>query len=331
MIAVSRDLGWMMLILLLPMSFVSLPNYSPENQFVWESDSDPASFDPHTDLSSYDARILYNIYETLYTYPWNKNEAEPLLPLLAAEPPSITADGRNYTVRLRQEIKFHDNTPFNASCVKWNIERAMKIFHLNGSISLLAEALRDGWQMQEAAAINGTSSDTFKAAFDNWVENSSSIEAINTYEVRFILEDAYTPFIHLLAHPLLSMMSPTYVLSNSNDDRGPMGSHWGVEYGEVHTYMETYTCGTGPYMLTEWRQNEFIRLDLFEDYWRSFAAEPFITPPAYAGSIEKIWYKTNSDKTGRLVNLRTGLADVVDWPTANALEVWDNVTLSSKA
>jgi peptide/nickel transport system substrate-binding protein len=69
---------------------------------------------------------------------------------------------------------------------------------------------------------------------------------------------------------------------------------------------------------------------LFEDYWRADATEAGIEPPDYAGQFKEVWYKTNEDTTGRLLNLKTGLADSVYWPTTNSDEIWDNVTLGSK-
>ena len=73
--------------------------------------------------------ISYNVYETLYTYPWDSYDNDPDIPLLATSAPLISSDGLNYTITLREGITFQDGTPFNASCVRWNIERAMKIFY----------------------------------------------------------------------------------------------------------------------------------------------------------------------------------------------------------
>ncbi|MGY5858196.1 MAG: ABC transporter substrate-binding protein, partial [Candidatus Thorarchaeota archaeon] len=79
------------------------------------------------------------------------------------------------------------------------------------------------------------------------------------------------------------------------------------------------TCGTGPYMLTDWVPDQFIELDLYTDYWRTSSSPN-------AGEIEKVFIKTNEDVNGRSLNLRTGTADVVYWPTTNALDIWSNVT-----
>nr|KXH70691.1 MAG: hypothetical protein AM324_09745 [Candidatus Thorarchaeota archaeon SMTZ1-83] len=310
--------------------FLSQPSRVPTEQFIVETIGNPDSMDPHVDYSSFGADMLFNVYETLYTYPWGTNNTEPSVPLLAATAPVTSSDGLQYNITLRQGILFHDGTPFNASCVKWNIERLAKMFNTEGPARIIIEPLRGGRTLMAEAYVNGTSSAEFQSAFDDWQANSSAIIVLDAYTVQFNLERPFAPFIPALTHPVGSIMSPTYVLRSPANDTGPMDSHWGVHHGQIGTWMDTHTCGTGPYMLEEWRPYEFIHLVLFEDYWRADSTEHAIEPPDYAGSMTDAWYKINEDKIGRLLNLRTGLADSVYWPTTNADEIWDNDTQSSK-
>ncbi|MHA2601029.1 MAG: ABC transporter substrate-binding protein [Candidatus Thorarchaeota archaeon SMTZ1-83] len=302
----------------------------PANMFVVEKYGNPDSMDPHVNYESFGSGLHFNIYETLYTYPWGSNNTEPSVPLLASGPPSISADGTQYNISLRSNVIFHDGTPFNASCVKWNIERAVKMFDTHGPVWMIVEPLKGGELVEAEAYVNGTSSQEFIAAFDDWQADSGAIVVLDTYTIQFNLDYPFAPFIAATTYEVGAQMSPSYVLSNPNNDTGPMDSHWGVDYGEVHTWMETHTCGTGPYTLDEWRPNEFIMMAIFDDYWRADATEAAIEPPSYAGSITEVWYKTNEDTTGRLLNLRSGFADSVYWPHQNAYEIWDNVTGGSK-
>jgi len=63
------------------------------------------------------APIIAHIFDTLL---WLNSDAK-LEPLLATDW-SASADAKTYTFNLRQDVKFHDGTPFNAQAVIANIE-----------------------------------------------------------------------------------------------------------------------------------------------------------------------------------------------------------------
>ncbi|MHA2302454.1 MAG: ABC transporter substrate-binding protein, partial [Candidatus Thorarchaeota archaeon] len=205
------------------------PPIPPSDTLIMDVLADPESLDPHASIQITDTSALYNIYETLYAYPIGSNLTEPI-PLLAYGLPEISLDGTSYTINLRNNVIFHDATPFNATCVKWNIERLLKIFHINGSAHLFADVLRGGAPLKEAATLYGTASDAFRTAFADWIANSNSIEIVDTYQIRFFLERAYSPFVHLLTMSGSAMISPTYVLNSSVNDGVPAGSDWSEHY-----------------------------------------------------------------------------------------------------
>ena len=97
---------------------LSQPRITPAGELILEVAGDPDCMDPHVNYSGGTSALHFNIYETLYTYPWGSNSTEPTVPLLASAAPVISADGKQYNITLRQGITFHDGTPFNASCVK---------------------------------------------------------------------------------------------------------------------------------------------------------------------------------------------------------------------
>jgi peptide/nickel transport system substrate-binding protein len=246
-----------------------------------------------------------------------------LVPLLAAGQPSISADGKNYTIELRQGISFHDDTPFNASCVKWNVERAMKIFVEWSAIGHLADVLQGGAQVKEAALSNGTESSIFRITFDDWVANSGAIEVLDVYTIRFVLEEAFSPFVTMLATGAAFVMSPTYAILHAASQALATWEAYGVDYGDYENYMDTHTCGTGPYMLFEGVPDQYIELTFFDNYWRATETASEISPPSYAGSIRRVFIRTNDDAIGRKLNLRTGTVDGVYWPYIDLSEIWD--------
>jgi peptide/nickel transport system substrate-binding protein len=81
-------------------------------------DMDPGkAYDFHT------WEIFYNIYEGLMKYKLGSTELEPGL----AESFAISADGKEYTFKLRKGLKFADGTAFDANAVKWSIDRVIAL------------------------------------------------------------------------------------------------------------------------------------------------------------------------------------------------------------
>ncbi|MHB8740710.1 MAG: ABC transporter substrate-binding protein, partial [Coriobacteriia bacterium] len=89
--------------------------------FTFAQGADPRGLDPARidDLES--AKPIGNIYEGLTRYAADSTEIEPCL----AESWKISDDGLTYTFTLREGVKFHDGTDFNAEAVKFNIDRQL--------------------------------------------------------------------------------------------------------------------------------------------------------------------------------------------------------------
>ena len=296
---------------------------SSDSTFIWETIGNPDYLDPHIDYESFGNWISYNVYETLYTYPWDSSDSTPSVPLLAAGAPTVTLDGLVYTIPLRQGITFHDGTPFNASCVKWNIERAMKIFYPDGPVWMIAEPLKGGIVVEDAAYNYGPESSQFKTIFDNWVATSGAIVVLNEYTIQFTLEEPCPYFIAAMSYEVGAIMSPSFAIAHASSSSWAYWAAYGVDYGEYDGYMSEHTCGTGPYMVTQWAPDQYIRLDRYSNYWR--------TSTSYnAGSLDTVYIKTNEDVNGRILNLKAGAADACYWPTTNAYDIWNSDTHVSK-
>jgi peptide/nickel transport system substrate-binding protein len=120
-------------------------------------DMDPANaYDFHT------WEIFYNIYQGLLRYPPGKTNLVPGL----AESYDISADGKEYTFKLRQGLKFTDGTPFDANAVKWSIDR---VIALKGDPSWLVTDFVD------------------------------HVDVVGTYAVKFVLKNPVAYFPSLVA------------------------------------------------------------------------------------------------------------------------------------
>lgn len=82
--------------------------------------ADPPSMDPNTSTSLYDRQVYASLYDKLFDI----DSEGKIVPMLA-ESYEVTPDGKTYTLKLKQGVKFHDGTEFDAEAVKFNFERNM--------------------------------------------------------------------------------------------------------------------------------------------------------------------------------------------------------------
>ncbi len=125
--------------------------------------------------------ILGNVYETLTRY--NLPGAEPfILPGLAKEW-SVSADGMTWTFLLRQGVKFHDGTDFNAEAVKFTVERNQTLNQCSAYIYSPVTAIETPdahtvvFQLSEPAAMDAILASVFNA----WITSPSVADKDNAW------------------------------------------------------------------------------------------------------------------------------------------------------
>ena len=80
---------------------------------------EPPGLDPTTGAAAAIAQItLYNVYEGLTRV----NEDATVSPMLA-QSWTVSDDGKTYSFKLKQGVKFHDGTDFDSADVKFTYER----------------------------------------------------------------------------------------------------------------------------------------------------------------------------------------------------------------
>jgi peptide/nickel transport system substrate-binding protein len=82
--------------------------------------SDSKTFDPIFSVEATERQVLYVIYNTLVRYGTDFSIHPEL-----AESWTVEDGGKRIVFKLRQGVKFHDGTDFNAAAVKWNIDRRL--------------------------------------------------------------------------------------------------------------------------------------------------------------------------------------------------------------
>jgi peptide/nickel transport system substrate-binding protein len=78
----------------------------------------PSGIDPHVDASSELGIPLTSVYDTLVYQDLDGSFVPGL-----AERWEVSEDGLVYTFFLNRQVKFHDDTPFDARAVQFNLER----------------------------------------------------------------------------------------------------------------------------------------------------------------------------------------------------------------
>lgn len=99
---------------------------APKGQIILGFSQEPTVFNPHMPHIEVDEGIHYAIFDPLF-------DVDPdgkFYPLLATEVPTvenggISADGLSWKIKLRDDVKWHDGTPFTAEDVKFTIELLM--------------------------------------------------------------------------------------------------------------------------------------------------------------------------------------------------------------
>ncbi len=81
---------------------------------------DMTGMDPHLSGGIPAVYVMQNLFQTLVTL----DEEMGFVPELATSW-DILDDGRTYLFHLRQGVRFHDGTPFDAQAVQWNFERLL--------------------------------------------------------------------------------------------------------------------------------------------------------------------------------------------------------------
>jgi peptide/nickel transport system substrate-binding protein len=211
-----------------------------ETAFIFGTANGPADWDPHVAWDSASIDVLLQIVEGLYTYDYT-NESAPLVRLLAVNE-SWDVTNTNLTVILKQNVTFHDGTPFNATAAKWNFDRLNFLCNTSavvpapfsaGNISTVGVS-----QLQELY-VTPTHEPTIKEVVVN-----------DNYNITIVLTEPYGPFQDLLAFMGSGMFSPTST---------PATDYIDISAGQM-------PVGTGPFMFNSQATDDYVRLHKYANY-----------------------------------------------------------------
>jgi len=224
------------------------PAAAPAQVLKYGTDAEPVGLDPHTVSSTSSIRIFRQIYDTLIDVDTEMN----FIPSLAEsweQPDDLT-----YIFKLREGVKFHNGREMTAEDVKYSFERVLN---------------------PDTAAIG-----------KSYYDSIDSIEAVDTYTVKFTLKEPFAPFMTNLTSLYGAIVPKEVVEENGN--------------------LMQKACGTGPFMLKEWIPDNKVILEKNPDYF--VEGEP---------RLDAIEYYVMTDESARVAALRTGSVDVIKLPASS--------------
>ena len=136
-------------------------------------DGDPPSMDPHRSAAFVDRQVYQSLYDKLV----DTDENLRIVPMLATSW-TISGDGKTATFKLRQGVRFHDGTPFNADAASYNFTR------------MLFDPKFPSFRKSELRPV-------------------TKVVVVDAYTIQLIMSQPYSPLLYALTDRAGMMVSPT--------------------------------------------------------------------------------------------------------------------------
>ena len=241
----------------------------------------PNSLDPVHGSSQYDNKGCSFVYQPLLQYDYLYRPVR-LKPLLLAEMPEISEDGKTYSFKLRDDVYFHDN-----ECFPEGKGRKLKSEDFFYSLKRMADASNEpkAWWLM-ADTIVGF--DEFRKQQNAVADEGGKFDYDAPVEGMKVISD--TEFQVVLKEPLYRF---TYVLAMFQTSVLPREA---VEfYGNK---ISKNPVGTGPFLLQDWKYNSHMYFVRNPNYFEEFypedpgmnedGSEPYV---GYSRDVELGFYK----------------------------------------
>ena len=230
--------------------------------------------------------VLQNTLETLY-FPKGASTTA-YSPLLAADQPTVSADGKTYTVKLNPQAKFADGSPVTANDVKYSLTR------------LLAMSASDGPVTKLLYPLVGTNTPLTKDSAAAYATLDKAIEARDARTVVFHLAQPFGPFLAVLASPAAVIYSQAAAVKAGAWD-GKDGS-WAKFVNQPladSPYLKAPPLGSGPFNFGRYDSGNQIVLQRSDGYWRPLA------------KLQTVVIKNTPEAATAVQLLKTGDADLI--------------------
>lgn len=175
----------------------------------------------------------------------------------------VSADGLIYIFKLHPGVKFHDGSDFDAEAVVFNFTR---------------------WSDPASEyKFEGDSFDYYDSMFGpDGSRVIKEVKAVDATTVQFVLNQPQAPFLQNIAMTSFGIASPTAIKEKKEN-------------------FKNEPVGTGPFVFTEWKHNDFITLDKNPGYWKEGLPK-----------LNKVIVRSIPDNSARFTALQNGEIDLME-------------------
>ncbi|MHA0034404.1 ABC transporter substrate-binding protein [Deinococcus sp. PESE-13] len=220
--------------LLLTAALLVVPTAAAQSgTLVFGGNGEPVSLEPANITDGISINVQRQIYDTLIDF---KDGTTELMPGLATSW-KPNKDATSWTFTLRQGVKFHDGTPFNADAVVFNLTRW---WDKNHPYSLR----KDGRTFEIVGDLLGG----YKGDPTSVIKN---VVKVNDSTVRVDLTKPSSVFPDVIASGYFGIASPTAIKEQ--------GAKYGTPAGKA--------VGTGPFIFQSWKSGDRVTLTANKNYW----------------------------------------------------------------
>lgn len=255
------------------------------------AESQPTTLDPHAARSNDDFLVSRNVCEGLTAY-----DPQTLLPVPAlAESWTVSDDGLVYVFTLRAGVTFSDGSTLDAADVKYSFDRLSDPAVGTSYTAALVLSDVQGWA-DARPATPAVSEGTPTPEPIPPSRAMSGVEVISDNQVQITLTRPITSFLTRLTLP------GGFIIAEGS----------GGADGTVPP-----VC-TGPFVVEEWSQNNFVRLSANPTYWGA------------APEVQGVTIRVIPEASSQVIEFEAGSLDISLAPEADLPRIRGDAALSAQ-
>ncbi len=273
--------------LVLSIIFLGSCKKPQQNTLVAHIVSEPDDMHPTNGASAVRAEIQLYTHMSLLRLNYKDGH---LIPCLAKNLPTVSANGLEYTYELKPEASWDDKTPVTGNDITFTT-KASKCLLTNNP------AVKSYWDNINQITVDSNNPKKFTVIMKRPY-------ILNTwFWTDFpIIEEAYYDKQKTLSKYTCDQLTDSVYIKGKGDIEA-----WADEFNSPKYYTDpNFMSGAGPYKITKWDKGVSMTLEKKKDHWTQSCHENWYCQ-AYP---DKIIFKLNNNNASTLLELKNKLIDV---------------------